>query len=115
MPLEIAPLTSNLLIVVVLYDIYVKLNQKNKCLLKKIFIIIFFACHFYFSTFIKKWILLLFYVQSFFRKRVVYIMFLGLRPVSNENSGNFTFYRGIHEFFPLYICKNNGFFLNFML
>ena len=37
-------------------------------------------------------------IFPFFRKRVVYIVFLELRPLSNERSGNFTFYRGIHEF-----------------
>ena len=32
----------------------------------------------------------------FFRKRVVNITFLELRPLSNERSGNFTIYRGFH-------------------
>ena len=37
-------------------------------------------------------------IFSFFRKRVVNIMILDLRPVSNESPVNFTFYRGIHKF-----------------
>ena len=35
-------------------------------------------------------------------------------PVSNENTGNFSFYRGIHELLnPAIFVKNNGFFLYF--
>ena len=37
-------------------------------------------------------------IFSFFRKIFVNIASLELRPVSNERSGNFTFYMGIHEF-----------------
>ena len=37
-------------------------------------------------------------ICSFFRKRVVKIVISEQRLVSNESSGNFTFYRGIHEF-----------------
>ena len=38
-------------------------------------------------------------IFSFFRKRVVYIAFLELRPLSNERSGNFIFYRGKFLYF----------------
>ena len=49
-------------------------------------------------------------IFSFFRKRVVNIVISDLRPVSNERSGNFTFYRSIHEFLNSFIFeKNNGF------
>ena len=41
-----------------------------------------------------------------FRKRVVNITILELRPVSNQRSGNFTFYRGIHDFLNSSISKN---------
>ena len=34
----------------------------------------------------------------FFQKRVVNTAISELRHVSNESSGSFTFYRGIHEF-----------------
>ena len=37
-------------------------------------------------------------IFSFFRKRVLIIKIWEMRPVLNERSGNFTFYRGIHEF-----------------
>ena len=37
-------------------------------------------------------------IFSFFEKIVVNIVFLELRPLSNQRSVNFTFYRGIHEF-----------------
>ena len=36
--------------------------------------------------------------------------FLELRPLSNERSGNFTFYRGIHEFLNSFIKKKRVFF-----
>ena len=41
-----------------------------------------------------------------FRKRVINIAFLELRPLSNERSDNFTFYRGIHEFLNSFIFEN---------
>ena len=40
-----------------------------------------------------------------FRKRVINIAFLELRPLSNERSDNFTFYRGIHEFLNSFIFE----------
>ena len=42
-------------------------------------------------------------IFSFFRKKVVNITISALRP--NESSGNFTFYRGIHEFLnpPIFV------------
>ena len=51
----------------------------------------------------------------FFRKKFVNIVSSELRPVSNERSGDFTLYRGIHNFLnPSMFMKNNSF-LNFML
>ena len=46
-------------------------------------------------------------IISFFLKRFVNIAFLELRLLSNERSGNFTFYRpwGIHEFLDSTILK----------
>ena len=45
-------------------------------------------------------------IFSFFRKRVANIVFLELGSVSNERSGNSSFYRGIHEFLnPSFIEK----------
>ena len=46
-------------------------------------------------------------IFSFFRKRVVNIAFFELRPLSNERSGNFTFYRGIHKFLNPSIFEKN--------
>ena len=52
-------------------------------------------------------------IFSFFRKRVVNITILELRPGSNESPGNSTYYRGILKFLnPSIFLKNNGF-LNF--
>ena len=56
------------------------------------------------------------YTQIFsFFKRVVKIAILGMGPVSNENPGNFTFYRVIHEFLNPCIFVKITVFLNFML
>ena len=50
-------------------------------------------------------------IFSFFRKTVVNIAILELGPISNERSGNSTFYRGIHEFLnPSIIEKITVFF-----
>ena len=54
-------------------------------------------------------------IFSFFRKRVVNIMISDLRPVSNESPGNFTFYRGIHEFLNPSIFVKITVFFYFML
>ena len=43
---------------------------------------------------------------SIFQKRVVCFVILELGPVSNERSGNFTFYRGFHEFLNPSIFEN---------
>ena len=54
-------------------------------------------------------------IFSSFWKRVVNITNLELGHVSNESPGNYTYYRGIHEFFnPFIFAKNNGYF-DFML
>ena len=45
-------------------------------------------------------------IFSFLKKKVVNIAISELRPVSNERSGNFTFYKDI--LIPLFL-ENNGF------
>ena len=54
-------------------------------------------------------------IFSFFRKRVANIVFLELGSVSNERSGNSTFYRGIHNFLNSSIIEKITVFLNSML
>ena len=44
-------------------------------------------------------------IFSFYQKRIVNIMISDLRPVSNESPGNYTFYRGIHEFLNPFIFE----------
>ena len=59
------------------------------------------------SQFVKKWKARILFIESILvpikawstiKKKVVNIAIWKLGPVSNERSGNITFYRGIHEF-----------------